>query len=113
MGWNSWNAWRRWVDDAKVRAAADGLVRTGLAARGYSYVNVDSCWQGARGGKHNAIQPNRKFPDMRSLADYIHAQGLKFGIYSTPWTVPWGCSEKEAVADWGGTGPDRLLFGRP
>ena len=104
MGWNSWNAWRRWVDDAKIRAAADGLIRTGLAARGYTYVNIDSCWQGARGGKYNAIQPNSKFPDMRSLADYIHGQGLKFGIYSTPWTVPWGCSEKEAIDDWGGPG---------
>ncbi len=104
MGWNSWNAWRRWVDDGKVRAAADGLVQTGLAARGYSYVNVDSCWQGSRGGRYNAIQPNRKFPDMKLLADYIHARGLKFGIYSTPWTVPWGCSEKDAMTDWGGPG---------
>jgi alpha-galactosidase len=104
LGWNSWNAWRRWVDDAKMRAAADGLVRSGLAARGYRYVNVDSCWQGARGGAHNAIQPNRKFPDMRQLADYIHGQGLNFGIYSTPWTVPWGCSAKEAREDWDGSG---------
>jgi alpha-galactosidase len=113
MGWNSWNAWRRWVDDAKVRAAADALVSTGLAARGYCYVNIDSCWQGARGGQYNAIQPNRKFPDMRSLADYVHAQGLKFGIYSTPWAVPWGCSEQEAVADWGGPGLIGCSSGAP
>ena len=46
LGWNSWNAWRRWVADGKVRAAADALVASGLAARGYTYVNVDSCWQG-------------------------------------------------------------------
>jgi alpha-galactosidase len=104
MGWNSWNAWRHWIDDAKVRAAADGLVKLGLAARGYTHVNVDSCWQGARGGPHNAIQPNRKFPDMRALGDYLHAQGLKFGIYSTPWTVPWGCSEKDTIENWGGPG---------
>jgi hypothetical protein len=102
MGWNSWNAWRRWVADDKIRAAADGLVNTGLAARGYSYVNIDSCWQGDRGGRHNAIQPNRKFPDMGALAGYLHARGLKFGIYSTPWTVPWGCSEQEAREEWGG-----------
>ena len=102
LGWNSWNAWRRWVDDGKVRAAADALVASGLAARGYTYVNVDSCWQGERGGPHNAIQPNRKFPDMKRLADYIHGKGLKFGIYSTPWVEPWGCTAAEAKADWGG-----------
>jgi len=103
MGWNSWNAWRLWVDDANVRAAADSLVQTGLAARGYTYVNIDSCWQGVRGGKYNAIQPNKKFPDMPALANHIHDQGLKFGIYSTPWVMPYGCSEKEAMAEWGGT----------
>ena len=104
MGWNSWNAWRRWVDDGKVRSAAEQLVSTGLAARGYSYVNLDSCWQGVRGGAHGAIQPNRKFPDMRALADHVHGLGLKFGIYSTPWTVPWGCTPEEAEQDWGGPG---------
>lgn len=102
LGWNSWNAWRRWVDDGKVRAAADAIVATGLAARGYTYVNIDSCWQGERGGPHNAIQPNRKFPNMKRLADYIHGKGLKFGIYSTPWVEPWGCTAAEAKADWGG-----------
>jgi len=113
MGWNSWNAWRRWVDDTKVRAAADGLVQTGLAARGYQYVNIDSCWQGARGGPYHAIQPNRKFPNMPALADYVHGQGLKFGIYSTPWVVPWGCSEQEAIADWGGPGLIGCSSGAP
>lgn len=102
MGWNSWNTWRRWVDDAKVRAAAENMVNSGLASRGYTYINIDSCWQGERGGKHNAIQPNRKFPDMRSLADFVHEKGLKFGIYSTPWVCPWGCTREEAFADWGG-----------
>lgn len=102
MGWNSWNAWRRWVSDKHIRAAADALVRTGLAARGYNCVNIDSCWQGQRGGKFNAIQPNVKFPDMHALSAYIHQHGLKFGIYSTPWVEPWGCSAAEAKADWGG-----------
>ncbi len=101
MGWNSWNAWDRSVDEDKMRSAADGLVKTGLAARGYSYVNIDSCWQGRRGGKYNAIQPNRKFTDMGALSNYIHAKGLKFGIYSTPWTVAWGRTDKKVLEEWG------------
>jgi len=102
MGWNSWNAWRRWVDETKVRQAAEALVSQGLAARGYTYVNVDSCWQGPRSGPRNALQPNRKFPDIRGLANAIHRLGLKFGLYSTPWTKPWGCSDQEAMEEWGG-----------
>ena len=30
------------------------------------------------------IQPNKNFPDMKALGDYIHSKGLKFGIYSSP-----------------------------
>ena len=28
--------------------------------------------------------PNEKFPDVRALADAVHARGLKLGIYSSP-----------------------------
>ncbi len=101
MGWSSWNAWECFVDDSKVRSAADWLVKTGLASRGYSYVNIDAGWQGRRGGKHNAIQPNRKFPDMKALSNYIHASGLKFGLYSTPWTSSWGQVDKKLLEEWG------------
>ena len=33
------------------------------------------------GGKINA---NKRFPDMKALTDYIHAKGLKAGIYTSP-----------------------------
>ncbi|MEO6871423.1 MAG: glycoside hydrolase family 27 protein [Chthoniobacterales bacterium] len=66
-------------------AAARALVTRQLRDHGWSYVNVDDGWQGVRGGPFNAIQPNRKFPDIAGLADEIHACGLKFGLYSTPW----------------------------
>lgn len=83
MGWNSWNVWGTSVDDAKVRAAADYLVSTGLACHGYQYVNIDDAWEGTR-GEDGRIRCNEKFPDMKALADYVHARGLKLGIYSSP-----------------------------
>ncbi len=91
MGWNSWDQCLVHVNEATVRTTAQCLIETGLAARGYSYINIDSGWQGKRGGKHDAIQPDAaKFPDLESLIDDIHSLGFKFGIYSTPWVVPWG-----------------------
>ncbi len=83
MGWNSWNVWGLNVDDAKVRAAADYLVSSGLAAHGYQYINVDDAWEADR-GPDGEILCNEKFPDMKALGDYIHSKGLKFGIYSSP-----------------------------
>ena len=85
LGWNSWNVWGNSVTQEQVLASARAMVESGLADCGWTYINIDDGWQGVRGGKWNGIQPNRKFPDMKGLADEIHSMGLKFGIYSGPW----------------------------
>lgn len=85
MGWNSWYCFSEGVSDERIRSIADALVERGLAAHGWNFVNIDDCWQGKRGGRYGALLGNERFPDMRSLADYIHSRGLRFGIYSTPW----------------------------
>ena len=86
LGWNHWNCWGSRIDAEKVRAAADAMVSSGLAAHGYNCVNIDDGWQGPRGGAFGGMQGNEKFPDMQALCDYVHSVGLRVGIYSTPWT---------------------------
>ena len=93
LGWNSWNVWGGVVDDARIRAAADGMIRSGLAAQGYAYVNIDDAWEGERTAS-GEITSNSKFPDMKALADYVHGKGLKIGIYSSP--GPRTCQQKYA-----------------
>ena len=83
MGWNSWNKVRGRVDDAAVRGMADVIASNGMKQAGYVYVNIDDTWQGDRDANGN-IQANKKFPDMKALADYVHSKGLKLGIYSSP-----------------------------
>lgn len=90
LGWTSWNAFSHVVSEQKVRKTAELLVKTGLAARGYSYINIDSVWQGQRIKNFEPIPPNENFPDMAGLVDYIHGLGLKAGIYSTPMVHAWG-----------------------
>ena len=85
MGWNSWNCWGNSVSQEKVMSSARAMIEKGLADYGWSYINIDDGWQGLRGGKYNAIQPNSKFPSMKELADYLHSEGIKLGIYSGPW----------------------------
>ncbi len=95
LGWNSWNCWAAAVDDAKVRAAADAMVSSGLINHGWTYINIDDCWEIKPGSKepmlsgpereaNGMIRTNKKFPDMKALADYVHSKGLKIGIYSSP-----------------------------
>ncbi len=83
MGWNSWNHFRDRVSDQTVRAAADAMVSSGLIDHGWTYVNIDDCWEGERDSEGN-IHGNKKFPDLKALGEYVHAKGLKFGIYSSP-----------------------------
>ena len=83
MGWTSWNHFARRVDDATVRSIADAMAANGMKAAGYTYVNIDDTWEAGRDGS-GRIQANKKFPDMKALADYVHGQGLKLGIYSSP-----------------------------
>ena len=83
MGWNSWNHFAGKVTEQDVKDAADALVASGMRDAGYVYVNVDDTWQGKRDA-NGVLHANSKFPDMKGLGDYIHARGLKFGIYSGP-----------------------------
>ncbi|MGH7997124.1 MAG: putative Ig domain-containing protein, partial [Opitutaceae bacterium] len=121
MGWNSWNCWAGNVDADKVLRAARAMVSSGLAEHGWTYINIDDTWQGARTGPDHALQGNGKFPDMKALCDAIHALGLKAGIYSTPWITsyagyPGGSSDRpdgawsKALADSGGHRNGRYSF---
>ncbi len=83
MGWNSWNKFAGRVDDAAVRAMADAMASNGMKEAGYQYINIDDTWEAGRDAQGN-ITTNTKFPDMKALADYVHAKGLKIGIYSSP-----------------------------
>src|SRR5713226_3315898 len=83
MGWNSWNKFASRVDDATVRSIADARASNGMKDAGYQYVNIDDTWEAGRDANGN-IQTNKKFPDMKALADYVHSKGLKLGIYSSP-----------------------------
>ena len=84
IGWNGWNSWARNIDQEKVIASADAMVKMGLNQHGWTYINIDDAWQGQRGGQFNAIQPNEKFPKFTEMIDYVHGLGLKVGVYSTP-----------------------------
>lgn len=92
MGWNPWNAFRTNVDEAKVRAVARAMVDTGLARRGYRFVNIDDGWALQRLPDGRLRIRDSMFPSTPSkgsatgtfkpFTDYIHALGLKAGLYT-------------------------------
>jgi alpha-galactosidase len=86
MGWNSWNQVGCTDLTAQVvENAADAIVKEGLKKAGYEYVVVDDCWQAGRDASGNLYPDPTRFPNgMKAVADYVHKDGLKFGIYAAP-----------------------------
>ena len=91
MGWNSYPVWSCGVDQDKTLRAARSMVASGLDQHGWTYINMDDGWQGARGGPSNAMQADTKrFTDIKQMCADIHALGLKVGIYHSPWVQSYG-----------------------
>ena len=84
MGWNSWNCWGLSVTQDKVISSAKALIEKGLADYGYCYMNIDDGWEAPKRNPDGTIAVNEKFPSMKDLGDWLHSEGLKFGIYSSP-----------------------------
>lgn len=94
-------SWRE-TNDALVRSAADALVSSGLAAKGWNIVAVDDDWMvrtnctdwdaastpipncsGGRDASGHPIASPSKYPQgIQSTINYVHSKGLKFGIYT-------------------------------
>lgn len=101
MGWNSWDCYGPTVKEHEILANADYMAEN-LKDYGWEYVVVDIRWFVENTKSHGYNQDNpiyvvdefgrylpavNRFPSakdgngFKSLADYIHNKGLKFGIH--------------------------------
>ncbi len=91
MGWSSWIFLREHPTAAGIEAQAQAMVSSGLAARGYRYVNLDDFWMACDRYGPDVDSYGRWVPDLAAfpggiarVASRVHADGLKFGLYVTP-----------------------------
>ncbi len=83
MGWASWNNYHVNISEEIIQSQADAMKNLGLDNYGYQYINIDDGFFGGRDSLGNMLSHPTRFPSgMKSLATYIHAKGLKAGIYS-------------------------------
>lgn len=90
MGWSSWSLEStsfpgyggvNWLTEAHVKQQAD-VVALKLKSHGYEYINVDAGWSNGFDQYARPTSNPTTFPHgMKSLGDYLHAKGLKFGLY--------------------------------
>jgi len=83
MGWASWNTFRTNISETVITRQADAMVSSGLAAAGFTYINIDDGFFNGRYADGTLRTDSVKFPNgMKTVADYIHNKGLKAGMYS-------------------------------
>ena len=107
MGWNTWNTFGPNISEQLVRESADKFIELGLDKAGYQYVVIDDCWSERQRDPvtHKILASREKFPNgMKAVADYIHAKGLKFGMYS--------CAGVRTCADYPGSFDHEFLDAR-
>src|SRR3989454_382296 len=83
MGWNSWNHFGCNVSEQLIKETADAIVAIGMRDAGYRYVVIDDCWEVSLDAAGALVADSTRFPHgIKTLADYVHAKGLGFGIYT-------------------------------
>jgi len=99
MGWNSWDAYAQNITEAQVKENAD-FVAKNLQRYGWNYIVIDEGWylpdpspsteqnKGFVMDAEGRFLPSvARFPSaannagFKPIGDYLHAQGLKFGIH--------------------------------
>jgi alpha-galactosidase len=90
MGFNNWNSTHCGpeFDETMMKGIVDKIVLLGLRDAGYRYVNLDDCWADWQRDSNGNLYANpQRFPHgIKAIADYVHAHGLKFGLYSSAGT---------------------------
>ena len=111
LGFNSWNSFACNVNETLMRTTMDLFVAHGLDNAGFTTIGVDDCWASARAPNGTLLADPMSFPSgMAALANYAHARGLKFGIYSSnsattcagrPGSFGWESQDAATFAAWG------------
>ncbi|KAK3244684.1 hypothetical protein CYMTET_45712 [Cymbomonas tetramitiformis] len=92
MGYSSRSDCSTEVTEWRIKNVTLSLIETGLAAKGYVYVNIDEGWLAGRNVTTGKIYANpHKFPSgIKALADWVHDQVvpgkgniMKIGLYTS------------------------------
>lgn len=84
MGWSSWNFFKQNINEEKMTAVGQALVDSGLNEHGYTYLNLDDCWQSSMRDENGRMQFDlTSFPSGPDFIKNMNALGLKVGVYSS------------------------------
>ena len=84
MGWNPYNTFGTRASQSLVVAVVKAMAADGMRAAGYRYILLDDGWQGPRASDGQLTADPARFPcGIARLAAFAHAEGFRFGIYTS------------------------------
>jgi len=110
MGYSSWNDCSSDVSEARIKNITQGLLKTGLAGKGYIHVNVDEGWLKGRNSTTGEMYEDlNKFPDgMKALGTWVHSQivpqtggKMLYGLYTCRGTCQCSTSTYQGPGSYG------------
>ena len=91
MGWSSWSAFATNIDEDKILGSAQRTIDSGLAAKGYRYINIDDGWalKGRQPDGHMIVHADKFLsartgdtPSFKPFTDRLHkTHGVTFAVY--------------------------------
>jgi len=92
MGWSSWNSFSNTINSDIVIQQTNAMVSSGMKNAGFQYINIDEGWWGGQRDPNGniivdakrwpALKPGEHAGDMSNIVRFIHAAGLKAGLYT-------------------------------
>ncbi|KAM8848622.1 alpha-galactosidase A isoform 2-T2 [Synchiropus picturatus] len=122
MGWLQWERFLcntdcdadpdNCISERLFMRMADVMVTDGWKEAGYQYVCIDDCWSSLQRDVRGHLQADpKRFPrGIEKLAQYVHAKGLKLGLYADvgektcagyPGSLGHYETDAQTFADWG------------
>ena len=97
VGYDPFNTFGVTFGQALIVQIVNAMARNGMRAAGYRYIILDDGWQGRRTAAGQITADPRRFPcGIKRLAEFVHAAGFRFGLYTTP--APRSCSGRTGSA---------------
>ena len=91
LGWSTWKTCgdaqctHDFCSEAEVMGAATSMLLNGMSEIGWNHVILDDCWASHRNETSMELEWDvDRFPrGIPFLIDWLHARGLKFGLYTS------------------------------
>jgi len=73
-------------NESMIKSVAQSMLNNGLNAAGYTWINLDDCWESVQRSADGSMTADpKRFPSgtLKELADWLHSRNFSLGMYTS------------------------------